>query len=358
MRPAAAAALAFACAVQAARFEFTEVHMAVPVRIVVHAAGEGEARAAARSAFDRVKAWDDALTDWRADSDAMRLPQRAGESATVTGRLAAALELGDRCSTATSGALDPAIGRLTRLWREARRAGTRPDAAALASAREACGRAAWAWDRAASRFTACRDGVRMDFGAIGQGLAADDALAALREAGCPAALVDVSGDIAIGAPPPDEVGWRIEVEPEFDGQPAELLLLHDCGVSTSGDRGQRAKVDGLTVSHILDPATGEPLRTPRQATVVARDAATADALATALCVVDAPAAADLASKFGAQARLDRMPAEGGVQPLEGWLTLRRASSSRGSGPSAPEAPRPSPASEASGPPCSPARPSR
>ena len=37
MRPAAAAALAFACAAQAARFEFTEVHMAVTVRIVVHA---------------------------------------------------------------------------------------------------------------------------------------------------------------------------------------------------------------------------------------------------------------------------------------------------------------------------------
>lgn len=332
--------------------------MAVAVRIVLHADGEAQARSAARSAFDRVKAWDDALTDWRADSDAMRLPQSAGESTTVGGRLATALEVGDRFSKATEGALDPAIGRLTRLWREARRAGTRPEAAALAAARAACGRAAWSWEGDTRRFSARRDGVRMDFGAIGQGLAADDALAALREAGCPAALVDVSGDIAIGAPPPGEAGWRIRIEPEFDTQPADDLLLHDCGVSTSGDRGQRAQVSGRTVSHILDPATGEPLPTPRQATVVAIDATSADALATALCVLDAARAAGLARTFHAAARLDRAPTDGGIQPLPGWADLRRASSSPAAAPSAPEAPRPSTASEASGPPCSPARPSR
>lgn len=332
--------------------------MAVPVRIVVHAESEEQARAAARSAFDRVRAWDDALTDWREGSDAMRLPQRAGESTVVEGRLAVALDAADRFGDATAGALDPAIGRLTRLWREARRAGTRPDGASLAVARQACSHAAWKWEPGARRFTALRDGVRMDFGAIGQGLAADDALAALRDAGCPSSLVDVSGDIAMGSPPPGEAAWRVVVEPEFDAQPTEHLLLHDCGVSTSGDRAQRARIDGRTVSHIIDPATGEPLPAPRQATVVARDATTADALATALCVVDATHAERMARAFGAQARLDRTPAEGGIQPLPGWADLTRASSSREAGSSAPEAPRPSPASEASSPPCSPALPSR
>lgn len=358
MKCATVASLAITCAALAERFEFAEVHMAVPVRVVLHAKDEAQARRAAREAFDRVKAWDDVLTDWREDSDAMRLPKQAGASAETDGRLAIALDVADRFARSTHGALDPAIGRLTRLWRQARRTGARPDPTGLAAARASCGRDAWKWDAGTRRFTALRDGVRMDFGAIGQGLAADEALAALRAAGCPASLVDVSGDIALGAPPPGEPGWRIRVEPEFDAQPADDLLLHDCGVSTSGDRGQRARVGDRVVSHIIDPATGEPLPMPRQATVVARDATTADALATALCVLDAPAAATLACASGVHARLDRTPADGGVQRLEGWSTLRRASSSRESGPSAPEAPRPSPASEASGPPCSPARPSR
>jgi len=352
VRSAALAAVALVAPALAGRFEFTEIHMAVPVRIVLHAEHEAQARSAARQAFDRVKAWDDALTDWREGSDAMRLPSGAGESAVVGGRLATALDAADRFSKVTSGALDPAIGSVTRLWREARRSGDRPPSAALASARAASGRAAWDWNAAERRFTALRAGVRMDFGAIGQGLAADDALDALRSAGCPSALVDVSGDIALGAPPPGEPGWRVLVEPEFEAQPADTLLLHDCGVSTSGDRAQRALVDARVTSHILDPATGEPLPAPRQSTVVARDATTADALATALCVVDVATAIRLTDAFGAQARIDRTPAEGGIQAGDGWRGLRRASSSPAGAPTAPAAPRPSPASEASGPPCS------
>lgn len=331
--------------------------MGVPVRIVLHADGEAQARVAARAAFDRVKAWDQALSDWHETSDAMRLPQRAGERATVSGRLATALDAALRFSVATDGAVDPALGPLTSLWRQARRTGASPNPASLEGARAASGASAWSWDPATRTFTARRNGVRMDFGAFGQGLAADDALAALQEAGCPAALVDISGDIAIGAPPPCQPGWRVMVEPEFKTQEPETLMLHDCGVSTSGDRGQRAAVAGATVSHILDPGTGAPLPSPRQATVVARDATTADALATAFCVIDAAKADALARTHGAQARLDRTASEGGIQPLGGWSALRRASSSPAGGSSAPEAPRPSRASEASGPPCSPSRPS-
>ena len=358
MRRIPALALLATAAALAERLEFTEMHMGVPVRIVLHAPSEAQGRAAARAAFDRVRAWDDALTDWRADSPAMRLPQRAGDAAIVDGRLRLALEAAHRLGTATGGAFDASLGRLTALWRQARRTGTPPAAGALDEARAASGPDAWSWESESARFTARRDGVRMDFGAIGQGLAADDALAALREAGFPSALVDASGDIAVGAPPPGQEGWRIVVEPEFDGQPAEALLLRDCGVSTSGDRAQRAQVAGAMVSHLVDPRTGAPLPAPRQATVVARDATTADALATALCVLEARDAAAVASTFGVSARLDRIDVEGGVQPLGDWRGLRRASSCPEAGSSAPEGPRPSPASEASGPPCSPTRPSR
>ncbi len=352
MIAAAVALAAGALAAEPARFDFVEIHMACEVRIHLYAQDEAQARAAARRAFDRVHAWDEALTDWNQASPAMRLPSSAGATATVDGRLATALAAAARYSRETDGAFDASLGAVTRLWRAARRSGKAPAAETLAQARAACGAGAWSFDAATGRFTALRDGVRMDFGGVGQGLAADDALAALREDGCASAMVDVSGDIAVGAPPPGRAGWTILVEPEFGGQPAERLELHDCGVSTSGDRAQRAEVDGRTVSHILDPSTGVPLARPRQATVVAGDATTADALATALCVMTAERCQRTCAALRATARLDRTAEDGGVRELPGWRQLRRASSSPAVGPKAPEAPRPSPAPEASGPPCS------
>ena len=348
-----APALAWATlAAPADRFDFVEIHMGCEVRLHLWADDESVARRAARAAFDRVKAWDDALSDWKPDSPAMHLPQVAGEHADVTGSLATALAASRRFAEATDGAFDPSLGALTSLWRAARRSGHAPSTDSLAAARARCGPASWAFDASLGRFTALRDGVRMDFGGIGQGLAADDALSALRQSGCPSAMVDVSGDIAVGAPPPGAAGWRIDIEPEFEGQPVERLELHDCGVSTSGDRAQRASVDRRVVSHILDPASGQPLEHPRQATVVARDAVTADALATALCVLPSDRCGDLCARLGVTARLDRAPQDGGVQALAGWSALRRVSSCPAAAPKAPEAPRPSPAPEASGPPCS------
>lgn len=348
-----AALLACALSVPASqRFDFTERHMGVEVRVHLYAHDEATARSAARAAFDRVHAWDEALSDWHEASDAMRLPQHAGESATVDGRLAQALDASILAREATGGAFEPSLGALTRVWRQARRERRAPDAANLQAARDASGAGSFEWNPATRRFTAVREGVRLDFGAIAQGIAADDALRALREGGCAQALVDVSGDIAVGAPPPGADGWRIQIEAEFDDQPADTLLLHDCGVSTSGDRAQRTMIDGHAASHILDPGTGIPLESPRQATVVAADATTADVMATALCVLPADTCRSIAAANHLAARLDRTPAEGGVQPLEGWRVIRRASSCPADAPSAPAVAHPSPASEASGPPCS------
>jgi thiamine biosynthesis lipoprotein len=259
--------------------------------------------------------------------------------------------------TVTAGGFDAGLGSLTRLWRDSRRTGSMPSDAALDRAVSCAGRQAWTWDAGASTFTARRDGVRMDFGAIGQGLAADDALSALRDAGCARALVDVSGDIAVGDAPPGEPGWRIEIEPGVDGQPRETLLLQRIAVSTSGDAAQMTRVAGRMIGHILDPSTGRPLAISRQATVIAPDAATADAVATALCTLPLDQAIAVARSATIAARIDRHLDDGGVHVVGRWNDLRRASSGPAVAPAAPEAPRPSSASPAADPPGSPARPS-
>ena len=130
--------------------------------------------------------------------------------------------------------------------------------------------------------------MRLDFGGIAKGYAADRSLDALRDMGIRRALVVAGGDVAAGEPPPGERGWRVEIAP-FDTAEtparAETLTLATAAVSTSGDAEQWVEIGGVRYSHILDPRTGRPLTGRRQATVVARDATTSDMLATALCVL-------------------------------------------------------------------------
>jgi thiamine biosynthesis lipoprotein len=201
--------------------------------------------------------------------------------------LAEALAASIEISRASDGAFDPAIGALTKLWRAARRDGRVPSDAEQDACRARSGIDAVRFDARAATYAVTRPGIELDFGGIGQGIGADAALAVVREAGIASALVDLSGDIAVSAPPPGRSAWRIEL----DDPQHTVLELSDAAVTTSGDRFQHldapdAETGGTRrLSHILDPRTGRPLSTRTEVTVVAPTATEADAWATALSVL-------------------------------------------------------------------------
>ncbi len=260
--------------------------MGAPCTIVLYAADEAAADAAARAAFARLAQIEEALSDWMPASEVRRLPTRSGVRTELGADLAAALGESLAYARESGGAFDPTLGALTKLWRAARSGGSPPDTAAVQAARARTGWELLVLDAAARTLSLRRDGVELDFGGIGQGFGADAALQALEGAGVASALVDLSGDIAVSAAPPGRSAWRVEVD---DGGTALALELANAAVTTSGDRFQHldAEAAGATVrySHILDPRTGMPLTTRTSVTVIARRAVDADALATALCVL-------------------------------------------------------------------------
>ncbi len=101
------------------------------------------------------------------------------------------------------------------------------------------------------------------------------------------AYVDGGGDLSLGDPPPGRRGWRIGVAPldEEKSKPSEYLELTNCGVATSGDAFQHVTLGGTRYSHIVDPATGLGLTDRSSVTVIAPNGMTADALASAICVL-------------------------------------------------------------------------
>jgi thiamine biosynthesis lipoprotein len=270
------------------RFEFTQPHMGTTFAIVLYGENAGAARRAAAAAFERIASIDGRLTDYRDDSEAMVAAREAvGRPVRVSDDLYRVLSSAVDMSASTACAFDVTVGPLTRVWRRARRQGELPDPTEIAAARAVTGCGLVRLDRRSHTVTFERAGMRLDFGGIAKGYAADRALDVLRREGVSQALVAAGGDVAVGNPPAGARGWRVAIAPFAERVPAatpEVLLAHR-GISTSGDAEQWVTIDGVRYSHILDPRTGQPLTGHRQVTVVARDATTSDMLATAVSVL-------------------------------------------------------------------------
>lgn len=260
--------------------------MGMEARIVLHAPDRDAAERAAALAFARIAELDRALSDYRKDSELVRLDATAGGAAVpVSDDLFRVLGRALDLARETDGAFDPTAGPFVRLWREARRAGRTPEPAALRNAAAHVGWRHVRLDTAARTVRLALPDMALDLGGIAKGYAVDEALAVLRSRGVHRALVELGGEIAAGLPPPGQEGWRVEVA---DAEPeGRWVLLREAAISSSGDAAQFVEADGVRHSHVLDPRTGLALTHRATATVVAPDAFTADALATAVTVLDA-----------------------------------------------------------------------
>ncbi len=289
------------------RFEFEDAAMGTQFRVVLYAPSESLAGRAAADAFARVKELDALLSDYRDDSEVARISQRSGNGEPVvvsehTWRVSALAQLYAQLS---GGAFDPTVGPLVALWRRARRQGELPDEARLADALARTGWQALELEPRSRSVALARPGMQLDFGGIAKGYALDVALDTLARHGIESALVDGGGDIAVRAAPPGRAGWLVTVRPFSDEIASLSLELSHAAIATSGDAFQSLELDGVRHSHIVDPRTGRALVSRTSASVLAADGASADALATALCVLGPQAGLSLAARAGCEARIAR-----------------------------------------------------
>lgn len=295
------------------RFEFTQLVMGVAARVELYAPDEADARAAAAAAFARMADLEEVMSDYRPGSELMRLCARAGgPPVPVSDDLMRVMERAQAISEASGGAFDVTVGPLVVLWREARRSGRLPPEAALASAKEKVGYRKAEIDEQQRTIRLTVAGMRLDLGGIGKCFAADEAVKLLQQRGRGKCLVAVGGDVVAGDAPPGAVGWRVAVE-HPDGS-TEVVVLVDRAVSSSGDTQQFVEIDGTRYSHIVDPATGLGLTNRVGATVSAPDGATADALATAVCVLGEERGRELVWAFsGAEVKVFQAAPPSGSQ---------------------------------------------
>ncbi|MGC8667091.1 MAG: FAD:protein FMN transferase [Chthonomonadales bacterium] len=282
------------------RFQYTQIHMGVQVRILLYAPDEAAADRAAAAAFRRFEELDQIMSDYRPSSELMRLcAASGGPPIRVSEDLFRILRASVELSRLTGGGFDVTVGPEVALWRRARMMHVLPDAQQIASARKLVGWQNIILDDARKTVRLALPGMKLDLGGIAKGYADDAALVELKRCGIRSALVEAGGDIALGDPPPGEAGWRIAIpNAARKGSPPELVL-HNCGISTSGDTEQYLEIGGKRYSHIVDPHTGMGLTDRIEVTVIAPNATTSDGLSTAISVIGEERGRSLARRYHA-----------------------------------------------------------
>ena len=276
------------CSPADVRHRFEHRAMGTRFLIVIEAPSGQEVKDAALAAFERIDELDGMMSSFKPQSELRRLCREAviGSPSSVAGDLCQVLIEGQRIFEASGGAFDVTVGPLVRLWRRAIERGRPPSARAISDVQGKVGAETIAIDRASREVTFSRAGVEIDLGGIAKGYAVGQALDVIVRCGFLQALVDGGGDIAISSSPTARRPWRVGLAPlSTEGVATVFIEVRDGAVATSGDAFQFLEHEGRRYSHVLDPRSGWGVEGPTSVTVVAPDAAVADALATALSVL-------------------------------------------------------------------------
>jgi len=129
-------------------------------------------------------------------------------------------------------------------------------------------------------------GMKIGFGAIGKGFAAEKAKEKLIRLGAKAGLINASGDITCWGEHPKYKKWNIAISnPNKKNSPIAWFKLSNSAVVTSGNYEKFVIINNKRYSHIIDPKTGWPVNELKSVTIFCSNAELADALATAVFVI-------------------------------------------------------------------------
>jgi len=253
--------------------------------------------AAAEAALDEIRQTEELLTVYSAGSAMSYVNRHAADGPVrVDERVYELLERSAVLTRQTGGAFDVSAGALIRAWgllKGPKRLPSEPQRLA-ALGRSGMRHVELDPGNRTVRYRAA--GLQINPGSIGKGYAIDRAIRRMREVfdiQCALMQGGLSSLYGLGSPADDDRGWLVGIQNPYDAtRRLATVRLRNRALGTSGASRQYFEADGRRFGHVLDPRTGWPADSLASASVLAHDAATADALATGLFVLGLDKAAD------------------------------------------------------------------
>jgi len=129
-------------------------------------------------------------------------------------------------------------------------------------------------------------GMRIGFGGIGKGYAADRAKAILLNDGVKSGVVNAAGDLTAWGVQPNGTPWTIGIaDPNAARSAFSYLEITNSSVATSGNYEKYVVIDGKKYSHTIDPKTGMPVAGIKSVTIISPSAELSDAMATPVMIM-------------------------------------------------------------------------
>ncbi|MRX68547.1 thiamine biosynthesis lipoprotein [Flavobacterium resistens] len=227
------------------------------------------------------------ISDWKATSQVSEVNQNAGIKPIKVDR--EVFELAQRAiklSKITNGGFDVSFAAMDRIWKFDGSMTEMPSAEAIKKSVEKVGYKNIILDSVQSTIFLKLKGMKIGFGALGEGYATDKCRAMMLAKGIKAGIINGSGDMSTWGKQPNGMPWKIGITNPFN--PEKLLAvvpLEEQAVTTSGSYEKFVVFNGKRYSHIINPATGYPVTGLCSVTVFGPNAETANGLSTSLMVL-------------------------------------------------------------------------
>jgi thiamine biosynthesis lipoprotein len=228
------------------------------------------------------------LTTYAKDSETNRINQDAGNAPVqVSEETFALIERCIRISDITQGAFDISYGSVDRrLWNFDTQMKELPDRRLAKKMVRLINYRNIMLDRELMTVYLKEKGMRIGFGGIGKGYAAERAKSVMQEMGVESGVVNASGDLTAWGYQPNGKPWTIGiVRPDMNRDLFSYLNITNMALATSGNYEKYILIDGKKYSHTIDPHTGMPVTGIKSVTIITPNAELADAMATPVMIM-------------------------------------------------------------------------
>ena len=227
------------------------------------------------------------ISSWDKNSQTSLINKNSGlKPVKVDKELFQLIERALKVSRLTNGAFDISFASMDKIWKFDGSMSTMPSADIIKKSVEKVGYQNILLDTENQTVFLKLKGMKIGFGAIGKGYAADKAKALLIEKGVEAGIINASGDLNAWGKQPNGKDWMVAiVNPLNKEKVFSWFSAHNNAVVTSGNYEKYVKFNGELYSHIIDPRTGYPSKGILSVTVFTKTAELADALATSIFVM-------------------------------------------------------------------------
>ena len=209
------------------------------------------------------------------------------------------IERSKKISTLTQGAFDITYGSIDkRLWNFDKTMTSLPDAQTAKTLVRLINYRNVILDEKNCSVLLKEKGMRIGFGGIGKGYAAEKAKSLLQQKGVKSGIINAAGDLTAWGHQPNGKPWTIGIaDPNTTKQAFSFLEITNTSIATSGNYEKFILIDGKKYSHTIDPKTGLPVRGIKSVTIICPNAEIADAMATPVMIMGIKTGLDMLNQM-------------------------------------------------------------